>query len=79
MQRDVSLPLVVAGIAMSVPALTLWLGTGWTFAAVIVLLSVPLIVGGIALRIGIPDRRLTGPTAGWARRAPADQMVGESR
>lgn len=75
--RDVT--LVVAGVVLSVPALTLWIGTGWMFAAAIVLLSVPLIVGGSALRISSPDRRLIGPTAGWAQRAPVDEMVGESR
>jgi hypothetical protein len=71
--------LVVAGVVLSVPALALWFGTGWMPMAVIVLLGVPLIVGGIALRISSPDRRPTVPSAGWARRAPVDQMVGESR
>lgn len=77
--RDVSAALVVAGVALSVPALALWFGTGWTFAAVIVLLGVPLIAGGIALRIGTPDRRPTGPATGHSRRAPVDEMVGKSR
>lgn len=77
--RDVSAALVVAGVALSVPALALWFGTGWTFAAAIVLLGVPPIVGGIALRIGIPDRRPTVPITGRSRRAPLDEMVEESR
>lgn len=77
--RDVSAALVVTGVALSVPALALWFGTGWMPTAVIVLLGVPLIVGGIALCLGIPDRRPTVPTMGHPRRAPLDEMVGESR
>ncbi|MBT1546025.1 hypothetical protein [Curtobacterium aurantiacum] len=74
-----SAELIVTGAVLSSPALALWFGTGWIPTAVIVLLGVPLIVGGIALRIGTPDRRPTGPATGHSRRAPVDEMVGESR
>ncbi|MBT1681907.1 hypothetical protein [Curtobacterium flaccumfaciens] len=76
MQHEASIPLVVAGALLTVSA-TVWVSAG-TISAVMVLVGVPLIVGGTALHVGLRDRRPTQLVEASAP-MPADELTLEPR
>jgi hypothetical protein len=57
--RNVGAALVLASALLSAAALVVWACTGWIITAMIVLLAVPVLIGGTALLIGTrrADRR----------------------